>query len=378
MFLGKPAAELAARPCFEFEDSSVLKLVPTPVLFAALAYALVFSASTAEARAEEVEFVIGDFMESEGGQWDSAKSPLTSPFGVAFNSAGDMWIVELEGGRVHKLDSGGKLHHSGGEGSASYKGDGGQLADATFNGMHNCDTLPNGDLLIGDSWNHCIRKVDAKTAVITTIVGNGKKGFSGDGGPATEATFDFVMCITLSPDKNVIHVADLNNHRIRAVDLKSGMVSTIAGNGKKGVPTNGAAAVDSPLVDPRAVVQDSRQNIWILERGGHALRVVRPDGTIHTTAGTGVRGFVDGPGLQSRFGSPKHLCIDNADNIYIADDENGAIRRVDANSREVTTILGKGHGDARIRLSHPHGVTWHNGFLYVVDMGNNRIVRMKL
>ena len=342
------------------------------------AFSSVFFASVHEAAANEVEFVVGDLMVSEGGQWDSAKSPLTSPFGVAFNSGGDMWIVELEGGRVHKLDSTGKLHHSGGDGSKSYKGDGGQLADATFNGMHNCDTLPNGDLLIGDSWNHCIRKVDAKTGVITTIAGNGKKGFSGDGGPATEATFDFVMCITLSPDRNVIHVADLNNHRIRAVDLKSGLVSTVAGNGKKGVPINGAAAFDSPLVDPRAVVQDSKQNIWILERGGHALRVVRPDGTIHTTAGTGVRGFIDGPGLQAQFGSPKHLCIDNADNIYIADDENGAIRRVDANSGEVTTILGKGYGDARIRLRHPHGVTWHDSFLYVVDMGNNRIVRMKL
>ena len=342
------------------------------------AFSSVFFASVHEAAANKVEFVVGDLMVSEGGQWDSAKSPLTSPFGVAFNSAGDMWIVELEGGRVHKLDSSGKLHHAGGDGSTSYKGDGGQLADATFNGMHNCDTLPNGDLLIGDSWNHCIRKVDAKTGVITTIAGNGKKGFSGDGGPATEANFDFVMCITLSPDRNVIHVADLNNHRIRAVDLKSGLVSTVAGNGKKGVPINGAAAFDSPLVDPRAVVQDSKQNIWILERGGHALRVVRPDGTIHTAAGTGVRGFVDGPGLQAQFGSPKHLCIDNADNIYIADDENGAIRRVDAKTGEVTTILGKGHGDARVRLSHPHGVTWHDGFLYVVDMSNNRILRMKV
>ena len=173
-------------------------------------------------------------------------------------------------------------------------------------------------------------------------------------------------------------MADLNNLRIRAVDLKSGLVRTVAGNGQKGVPMNGAAAVDSPLVDPRAVVQDSKQNIWILERGGHALRVVRPDGTIHTTAGIGVRGFADGPGLQAQFGSPKHLCIDNADNIYIADDENGAIRRVDAKSGEVTTILGKGHGDARVRLSHPHGVTWHDGFLFVVDMGNNRILRMKM
>ena len=354
------------------------KLVPTPVLFAALAFTLFVSSTSPTTNAEEVEFLVGDFMESEGGEWDSAKGPLTSPFGVAFNSAGDMWIVELEGGRVHKLDSSGNLHHAGGDGSKSYKGDGGKLADATFNGMHNCDVAPNGDLLIGDSWNHCIRKVDVKTGVVTTIAGNGRKGFRGDGGPATEATFDFVMCITLSPDKTVIHVADLNNRRIRAVDLKSGLVSTVAGNGKKGVPMNGAAAVDSPLVDPRAVVQDSKQNIWILERGGHALRVVRPDGTIHTTAGTGVRGFLDGPGLQAQFGSPKHLCIDNADNIYIADDENGAIRRVDAKSGEVTTILGKGHGDARVRLSHPHGVTWHDGFLYVVDMGNNRILRMKM
>ncbi len=354
------------------------KLVATPVLFVALAFILFFSTSTAETKAEGVEFLIGDLMESEGGQWDSAKSPLTSPFGVAFNSVGDMWIVELEGGRVHKLDSSGHLQHAGGDGSKSYKGDGGKLADATFNGMHNCDVTPDGDLLIGDSWNHCIRKVDARTGLITTIAGNGKKGFSGDGGRATEATFDFVMCITLSSDKNVIHVADLNNRRIRAVDLKSGLVSTVAGNGKKGVPINGAAAIESPLVDPRAVVQDSKQNIWILERGGHALRVVRPDGTIQTTAGTGVRGFVDGPGLQAQFGSPKHLCIDNADNIYIADDENGAIRRVDAKNGEVTTILGKGHGDARVRLSHPHGVTWHAGFLYVVDMGNNRILRMKM
>jgi sugar lactone lactonase YvrE len=356
----------------------VIKTLCSRFLLLTVAFSFIAMASIQAMAASKVEFIVGDLLVSEGGQWDSAKSPLKSPFGVAFNSDGEMWIVELEGGRVHKLESSGKLHHAGGDGSASYKGDGGQLADATFNGMHNCDTLPNGDLLIGDSWNHCIRNVDAKSGVVTTIAGNGRKGFSGDGGLATDATFDFVMCITLSPDKNVIHVADLNNRRIRAVDLKSGLVSTIAGNGKKGVPTNGASAFDSPLVDPRAVVQDSKQNIWILERGGHALRVVRPDGTIHTTAGTGVRGFVDGPGLQAQFGSPKHLCLDNADNIYIADDENGAIRRVDAKTGEVTTILGKGHGDARIRLSHPHGVTWHDGFLYVVDMSNNRILRMKL
>ncbi len=330
------------------------------------------------ASAGEVEFVVGDLMAAEGGTWDAKTSPLASPFGVDFNSNGDMWIVELEGGRVQRFDVAGELHLAGGDGTKSYKGDGKKLAAATFNGMHNCAVTPNGDLYIADSWNHCVRKVDAATGVISTIAGTGQQGFSGDGGPATAATFDFVMCITLNRTNDVLHIADLNNHRIRAVDLKSGLLTTVAGNGKKGVPTDGDIAVQSPLVDPRAVAQDSKGNIWILERGGHALRAVLPDGTIQTIAGTGTKGFADGTGLTSQFGSPKHLCVDDADNVYIADDENAAIRRMDSQTREVTTILGKGQGDARIRLSHPHGVTWENGLLYVVDMGNNRILRTKL
>ncbi len=346
--------------------------IATRILLTAMAMLLCGMAS-----AGEVEFIIGDLMVAEGGTWDAKSSPLTAPFGVDFNSSRDMWIVELEGGRVQKFDAAGKLHHAGGDGSKSYKGDGGKLADATFNGMHNCAVTPNGDLYIADSWNHCVRKVDAATGLISTIAGTGQNGFSGDGGPATLATFDFVMCITLNSTNDLLQIADLNNHRIRAVDLKSGLVTTVAGNGKKGVPNDGDVADQSPLVDPRAVVQDAKGNVWILERGGHALRVVEHDGRIRTVAGTGKKGFVDGPGLTSQFGSPKHLCIDNADNIYIADDENAAIRRLDAKTHEVTTVLGKGQGDARIRLSHPHGVTWENGWLYIVDMGNNRILRMK-
>ena len=342
-----------------------------------LAMLFLISMFCAPMRASDTEIVIGGLLVGEGGNWDPKDSPLKSPFGVDFNSHGDMWIVELEGGRVHTFDATGELHLAGGDGSKGYKGDGGTLAAATFNGMHNCAVSPNGDLYIADSWNHCVRKVDSATGVISTIAGTGQKGFSGDGGLATAATFDFVMCITLNPTNDVLHIADLNNHRIRAVDLKSGLVTTVAGNGKKGVPKDGDVAIQSPLVDPRAVAQDSKGNLWILERGGHALRAVLPDGTIHTIAGTGTKGFADGPGRTSQFGSPKHLCVDDADNVFIADDENAAIRRMDSQTREVTTILGQGKGDARIRLSHPHGVTWENGWLYVVDMGHNRILRMK-
>lgn len=327
--------------------------------------------------ADEVQVVVGGLMSAEGGDWKPDTSPLTAPFGVAFDRAKTMWIVELEGGRVHRLSADGRLQQAGGDGSRSYSGDGGPLSQATFDGMHNCAVLPNDDLLIADSWNHCVRRVSAETQLISTIAGTGRKGFSGDGGPATQATFDFVMCITLNPAATVLHIADLNNRRIRALDLRTGVVRTVAGNGQKGAPADGAAAVGAPLVDPRAAAEDSAGRLYLLERGGHALRVVLPDGTIHTVAGTGRQGFADGGPGEAQFGSPKHLCVGAADRIYIADDQNGAIRVYDPQTRQTATVLGRGLGDTKIRLKNPHGVTVHDGWLYVVDMGNNRILRMR-
>jgi hypothetical protein len=354
-------------PCFRRAD---LVRWMRPLLFVAVCLGSTHAAT-------EVEIVVGGLMADEGGTWNRNDSPLKAPFGVDFNSAGEMWIVELEGGRVHKLDAAGRLHHAGGDGSQGYKGDGGTLAGATFNGMHNCAVTPNGDLYIADSWNHCIRQVDARSGKITTVAGTGKKGYGGDGGPGTEATFDFVMCITLNPANNVLHIADINNRRIRTFDLQTGLVTTLAGNGQRGVPRDGAVATESPLVDPRAVAQDSQGNVWVLERAGNVLRVIRPDGKIYTVAGTGEPGFADGPGLKAQFAGPKHLCVDGSDHVYIADDMNGAIRKFDPRTNQVSTVLGRGRGDARIRLRNPHGVCYERGALYVVDMGNNRIMKLK-
>lgn len=335
----------------------------------------------------EVGFVVGGYMESEGGTWAESESPLKNPFGVDFDSQGNMYVVELAGGRVHRIDIEGNLARIAGDGSESYRGDGGPASAATFNGMHNCAVTRDDHLLIADSWNHCVRRIDLGSGTIDTIVGTGAEGFSGDGGPARDATFNFLMCISLNRAKTTLHIIDLKNRRVRDVDLLSGKVTTVAGNGKQGVPENGALATQSPLVDPRAVASDSKGNLYILERGGNALRVVRPDGTIHTVAGTGQQGRSDGPALQATFGSPKHLCTDDDDNVYIADDLNGAIRKYDPETGRVETILGQGTGgqgtggqrmgDSRIRLLHPHGVCFHNGTLYVVDSGNHRILSVK-
>ena len=335
-------------------------------------------AGTPNAIGADVEVVIGGLLKGEGGAWNPDDSPFKRPFGIDFNRQGQMFIVELEGGRIHRLDPDGTLTKVSGDGSKSYKGDGGPFAAATYNGMHNCAVTPNGDLYIADSWNHCIRRVDAKTGVITTMAGTDKPGFSGDGGPASAAQFDFIMCITLNSTNEVLHVADLKNRRIRAVDLRSGVVTTIAGNGEKGVPSDGAKATEAPLVDPRAVAADSKGNVYILERSGNALRVAKPDGTIHTVAGDGTRGPKDGPALQAQFGSPKHVCVDDNDNVYIADDANKAIRKFDPVTKTVSTVLGRGHGDKRIQLLQPHGVCWQDDWLYVLDTSHNRLLRMKL
>jgi sugar lactone lactonase YvrE len=332
----------------------------------------------ASLRYAEVEFVVGDYMEAEGGSWTAEQSPLSNPFGIDFDSKGEMYVVELVGGRVHRIDSDKRVTRIAGDGSKSYAGDGGPADRATFNGMHNCAITRDDQLLIADSWNHCVRRIDLESGIVDTIIGTGEAGFSGDGGPARQATFDYVMCISLNADKSVLHITDLKNARIRNVDLVSGRVQTVAGNGSKGVPEDGSKAIDGPLVDPRAAASDGEGALYVLERNGHALRVVDPAGRIRTVAGTGKKGYRDGPALQAEFGAPKHLCVDETGNVYIADDLNGAVRRLQPNTARVETILGKGFGDERIRLLHPHGVCVRDGMLYVIDSGNNRILRMKL
>jgi len=335
------------------------------------------NASNADAAEAKVSVVVGSLLPGEGEPNAAVeKSPLKMPFGIDFDSDGNMIIVELAGGRVHRLAANGELTQIAGDGSEGYTGDGGTAAKATFKGMHNVAVTPNGDIYIADTWNNCIRKIDKASGNISTIAGTGEAGFSGDGGPATKAKFDYVMCITLNAANDKLYVADLKNLRIRLVDLKNGIVTTIAGNGQQGVPLDGALAAESPLIDPRAVTVDSRGQVYVLERGGHALRVVSTDGKIRTVAGTGKSGFQDGAALESQLAAPKHLCVDNEENVYIADEGNHAIRKYDPRLQTITTVLGRGQGQPAVKLNRPHGVCIEKGKLYVVDSENNRILRI--
>ena len=302
---------------------------------------------------------------------------LHSPFGVDFDDAGNMYIAELEGGRVHMMAADGGFTTISGDGSKGYQGDGGPAARATFNGMHNVAVTPGGDVYISDAWNHCVRKIDGRTGLISTVAGTGQPGFSGDGGPATQATLNYVMCVSLNPTHDKLYIADLRNRRIRMLDLNSRLISTVAGNGEKGVPKDGDIAVNSPLLDPRAVAVDSRDNIYVLERNGHALRVVAADGTIRTVVGTGVAGDALGAALVTQLRSPKHIAIDRSDNVLIADVRYRGILQYLHMKGTVVGLLGEGVDVPNFSLSKPHGVYVHaDGSIYVVDTGHHRILRL--
>ena len=343
----------------------------TAICYVATMLAIGSLSVAASGQDQNVEVIIG-----EGGDGKLMPGDLHNPLGIDFDSGGNMFIGELAGGRILRRGTDGQLKVLAGDGSKSYSGDGGPADKATFNGIHNVAVTPGGDIYISDAWNHCVRKIDGQRWTVETFAGTGEAGFGGDNGPAIDASFNYVMCVSFSPDFKELLIADLKNRRVRVVDLGTRIVRTVAGNGQKGVPTDGQSAVESPLVDPRAVAMDRVGNTYILERGGHALRVVRPNGKIFTVAGTGQKGNQDGPALEASFNSPKHLSIDKAGKVYIADDANALIRTYDPAAGLVKSIVGKGTS-VRQTLRRPHGVCVSNETLYIVDSGNHRILRLE-
>lgn len=301
---------------------------------------------------------------------------LNAPFAVAFEpegteDAGAMWIVEYDGGRLMRLEPNGTLVHVAGDAELGYAD--GPAKAARFNKLHHLLRLPDGQLLMSDHLNHAVRMYDPRTDQVSSLAGDGTAGFAGDGGPFAEAKFHRPICVDRGSEAGTVLVADINNRRLRLLDLRSGTVKTLAGNGERGVPEDGAIAVASPLVDPRAAIAAADGTIYLLERSGHALRRIDPDGRIYTVAGTVRAGRSDGEALQAELNGPKHLCWGPGGVIFIADDVNHLIRCYDPKAGTLTTVsMGP------YRLKRPHGVHVRDGWLYVADSFHHRILRRRL
>lgn len=348
---------------------------------------LLLSLSAAVAAEDKLVLVAGGGEGPDGSPAPRAK--LVQPFGVAFGADGTTYVVEMvKGERLRAINSKGELVTLAGTlGEKGHTGDGGPGATATFNGMHSLAVGPDGCVYLADTWNNCVRKFDPKTGTVSAFAGTGEKGFAGDGGPAAKAKFGGCFCVSFDPAGKNLYVTDLDNRRIRKVDMATGVVTTVAGNGEKGVPKDGADAVSQPLVDPRAHAVDGKGNLYILERSGHALRVVDVQGKIRTVAGTGKPGLGAGRALESAMNGPKHLCVDDNDTVLIADTENHRIVRYAPGMEQLAPVAGtgkKGTGGAGghpflAEFNQPHGVIVHpkTGDIYISDASNGRVLRIE-
>jgi hypothetical protein len=300
-----------------------------------------------------------------------AQSELNTPFAIEFAAGGEMIIVELDGGRMFSWHQKNGLRHLAGEGGAGYMD--GEAKKAKFNQLHNLAIQDDGSMLLSDHNNHAVRKYDPASQMVSTVVGNGNRDPAVASASAIDATFNLPISVALTPDKKSLLIADIGNRCIRRWDIQSNTVSIVAGNGKTGVPRDGSLATEASLVDPRAAIQNEFGEIYVLERGGHALRLISPEGTISTVAGTGRPGGVDGEALKAQIDAPKHLCFGPESVIFIADDNNHAVRKYDPEAKTLTTV---NLGDYKIR--RPHGVCVHEGWLYIADSYQHRILRVKL
>ncbi len=323
----------------------------------------------------------------------AVEARLNQPFHCESDADGGLLIAEAFNHCIRKVDAKtGRITTVAGSGQKGYSGDGAAATRATFNEPYAVVADANGDLYIADRLNAVIRKVDARTKVVSTVAGTGQKGYAGDGGPATKALLREPNDCCLDGRGGLL-IADVADWRIRRLDLKTGVITTFAGTGRatgkldRTAIGDGGPAVAAVVVGARAVCVDGRGNTYICEREGNAVRIVDSMGNIRTFAGTGQKGYNGdgGPALKAAFNGPKGVRCDRDGNLYVVDTENHAIRRIDGRTHEVTTVAGgrKGaEGDgaeaAKAGLDRPHGcILDSKGVLYIADSNNHRVRRVK-
>jgi len=267
-----------------------------------------------------------------------------------------------------------------GNGKGGFSGDGGPATAAKL-------TLPTGvaedaagDLYIADTLNFRIRKV-TPAGIITTVAGTGIPGFTGDGGAATKARLREPSSPALDTGGN-LYFADSENDRIRRIST-SGIISTVAGNGSCGKKGNGGPATAAQLCDPSAVAIDTAGNLYIADSGNNEIRKVTAAGVISIFAGTGTFGSSGDAGLATaaRLGMPDGVAVDSLHDVFIADEANNKIREVKPTGI-ISTFAGTGipgfSGDGgpapAAKLAHPEGIGVDPlGNVYIADSFNFRI-----
>lgn len=302
---------------------------------------------------------------------------IDQPFGLGIGPDGGLYFCDVGKHQIDRLDlKSRKLTVVAGTGEKGYSGDGGPANRAQMDEPYEIAFDRGGNLFFCDRTNHVVRRIDRKSKIITTVAGTGREGFGGDDGPAIQAQLKQPHSIVFAPD-GLLLICDILNFRIRALNPKTGVISTWAGTGRKAAAEDGAPLRGTPLDEPRALAIDHSGNFYLALREGNAiLRLDTKEGKMYRFAGTGEKGFTGdgGDARKATLSGPKGVACAPDGSLYIADTENHAIRKVDRQG-VITTVAGDGK---RGVLARPHGVFVDRaGALYIADTENHRVLMMK-
>jgi streptogramin lyase len=323
---------------------------------------------------------------TQGGSGDggpATSAQIDNPFGLTRGPDGALYFCEYTGQRIRKVTPDGIIHTVAGTGAKGYTGDGGPALKASFNLPHEIRFDKEGNFYIADMTNHAIRKVDGKTGVITTFAGTGKAGYSGDGGPASQAELKQPHSIQFGPDGN-LYICDIGNNVIRRVDMKTRKIETFAGTGKSGPTPDGSPIKGTPLKGPRSLDVDKEGNLWLVTReGNQVFKFDLKAGIIHHMAGSGKNGFAGngGPAKLADLKGPKGVAIDAEGNAWLADTESHTVRMIDAKTGNLELIAGTGEkGDGpetsplQCKMARLHGIFVDtDGSIFIGDSESHRV-----
>jgi sugar lactone lactonase YvrE len=280
------------------------------------------------------------------GQAGYSEQQVNNPYGLLFGPDQALYFCDLDNQRIRRLDlRTRKTTTIAGNGQRAYSGNGGPAVDAALNMPHEIQFDSRGNLYIAERDNHVVRRVDAKTGIVSTLAGTNTAGFSGDGGPAASAQLRQPHSIAITPSGDLL-ICDIGNHRIRHVNLSTGIISTFAGTGERQPTPDGASLKGTPLNGPRTIAFDRDGGLYLALREGNAIyRIDQKKQTIHHIAGTGEQGYAGdgGPAKMAKLGGPKGLAYWN-NQLFVADTENHVVRH---RSQERHDLYGARHGRAR-------------------------------
>lgn len=316
---------------------------------------------------------------SAGGQ---ASTPLVLPSGLIYDAAGNLYFAEAGNHVVRKLTPGGMLTVFAGTGVQGFSGEGGPALGARLDSPGAVAVDSAGNLLIADTHNHRIRRVEFATGLITTVVGTGVAGSGAEGVAASASMVDLPTALAFDAAGNLFY-ADGRRQVVRRVDHSTGQVRTVAGNGVQGSQGDGGPALAASLDSPAGLAVDAVGNVFVSD--SHNQRVRRLDaatGGITNVAGNGKAGFSPGAAAGAGLTLPRGLAVDASGTLFIVDAGNHRLRRVEAGTGLITTIAGgaaqgfagDGGAAAGAALDSPRGITLAPGGLpTLADTGNNRV-----